>query len=107
MPYTSEKVKIENTKFDRRKKLTKDDEEQIRKLYSTGDHSQRDLAAQFKVSRRLITFVIDPAKREANYQVRVAKGGSKQYYDKEKHTKSVREHRRYKQKLLLEGKVKI
>jgi DNA-binding transcriptional regulator LsrR (DeoR family) len=107
VPYLSEKIKIEKTQYDKRVKLTDNDKDLIRTLYATGDHSQRSLAAQFSVSRRTITFAIDPAKREANYQVRVARGGSRQYYDKEKHTDAIRVHRRYKQQLVLDGKVDI
>ena len=106
MPYKSEQIKIVNTEHDKRRKLTREQESLIRELYKTGEHSQRSLAAQFNVSRRLITFVIDPAKREANYKVRVQRGGSKQYYVKEQHTKYIREHRRYKQALAVEGKIK-
>jgi transposase len=107
VPYLSEKAKIEKTEYDKRRKLSDEEKELICTLYAKGGHSQRSLAAQFKVSRRLITFVIDPAKRVANYQARVARGGSTQYYEKEAHTKAIRVHRSYKQQLVLDGKIAV
>ena len=32
MPYISEKIKIEKTQFDRRRKLTEEDKEEIRRI---------------------------------------------------------------------------
>ena len=62
--------------------------------------SQRELARMFHVSRRTITFIIDPKKLEENKKRRAERGGSKQYYNKEKHTLSIKEHRDYKKKVL-------
>lgn len=65
MPYKFEyeHLKIKD-KDDRRIKLFDEDREEIRKLYATGLFSQRDLANRYNVSRRTITFVLDPTKRE-------------------------------------------
>ena len=65
MPYKfeHEHLKIKD-KDDRRIKLFDEDREEIRKLYATGLFSQRDLANRYNVSRRTITFVLDPTKRE-------------------------------------------
>ncbi len=68
-------------------------------LHNTGA-SQRKLAAMFGVSRRLITFVIDPSKQLANLERRQERGGTKQYYDKSKHADSMRTHRIYKHQIL-------
>ena len=100
MPYKSEKIKIEGTSFDRRIKLTINDKEEIKRLSS--DHSQRYLAKMFNVSRRTIQFIIDPNKHIENLKRRAEKGGSKQYYDREKQTQSIREHRKYKNELFSE-----
>lgn len=101
MPYKSEKIKIEGSEFDRRVKLTQDDREAIIRLHNDGA-SQRSLARQFGVSRRLIQFIIDPSKLEANRE-RLKR---MQYRDKN-HTKAIREHRRYKHRLYLEGKIQF
>lgn len=62
--------------------------------------SQRALAGMFKVSRRLIGFIINPDKLRQNRERRDERGGSSIYYKKEKHTAAIREHRQYKYKLL-------
>jgi transposase len=61
--------------------------------------SQRQLASQFGVSRRLIQFILDPDKHKKNVQCRQERGGWKQYYDREKHAEAVRRHRDYKREL--------
>jgi transposase len=72
-------------------------------MYKTGEYSQRKLATEFNVSRRTIQFIIDPAKREQNYQKRVERGGSKQYYDKDKNNAYMKKHREHKKKLFDNG----
>ena len=107
MPYLSEKIKIQGTKHDRRRKLTPADKEEIQYRYlKIGGVSQRDLAREYNVSRRLIVFCIYPERQKKNYQDRVVNGGSKQYYCKIKHTEAMREHRKYKQDLKLKGEIK-
>ena len=106
MPYKCEKLKIPK-EYDKRIKLTDADKEEIQYRYlKVGGVSQRELAREYGVSRRLIVFCIYPERQKINYQQRVARGGSKQYYDKTKNTNSMRKHRAYKQKLNLEGKLK-
>ena len=84
---------------DKRIKLTQEQKELIKHLYETTDTSQRKLATQFGVSRRLIQFIIDPEKQKANLQAREARGGSKQYYNKETHAKTMKAHREHKRAL--------
>lgn len=100
MPYKfqTQHLKIPR-EHDKRIKLTQEDKELIRHLYETTDTSQRKLADQFGVSRRLITFILDTEKHKANLQTREARGGSKQYYNKETHTKTMKAHRSYKKAL--------
>jgi len=95
LPYKSEKIRLKPHQ-DRRRKLTDEDKEEIRNMKGL---SQRKLAKMFGVSRRTIQFILDPAKLIANIERRKERGGWKQYYDKEKNTASIREHRRYKHTL--------
>ena len=99
MPYKHKfyKIKKEN---DRRIKLTDMEREEIRILY--GIISQRKLARIYGVSRRLIQFIGDPEKHEKNLVARRKRGGSKFYYDKDKHREYTKDHRHHKQKLYLE-----
>ena len=104
MPYKSEKMRV-GKKYDKRRKLSETDKEGIRQNY--GLISQRKLAKLYGVSRRLIIFIGCPEKHEENLKRRKASGGSKQYYDKKKHSKAMKKHRGYKQKLYLTGKIKL
>ena len=107
MPRKSENIQIQGTEHDRRRKLSEEDKRVIKEIYQTGEYSQRQLAAMYGVSRRLIVFCIYPERLEKNYQNRVANGGSKIYYDKQKHTKSMRECRQHKEDLVKAGIVKL
>lgn len=92
MPYKYENVRLKPHQ-DRRRKLSNEDREMIK---NTKGISQRKLAKMFGVSRRTIQFILDPQKRIENIERRKERGGWRQYYDKDKHAQSVREHRRYK-----------
>jgi DNA-binding XRE family transcriptional regulator len=107
MPYLSEKIKIENTQFDRRIKLTSDDKELIKWLREEEGISYQKLANQFNVSKRTIIFICKPETLEACKKKRAERGGWKQYYNKEESTEVQKEHRNYKQKLFLENKIKL
>lgn len=50
----------------------------------------------FNVSRRLIVFIVFPERLERNYQCRLDNGGSKIYYNREKHNEAIKKYRRYK-----------
>ena len=103
MASIADKHIINNIKYDRRVKLTPEDKLEIQKVYKEGLFSQRELAKMYKVSRRSIQFAIDPKKLEENKKRRAERGGSKIYYNREANTKSMSEHREYKNKLLKSG----
>lgn len=108
MPYKSEKIKISGTKHDRRQKLTPEQKDEIRHLYYTTDTSQRKLAKQFGVSRRLITFVLEPERYERSRKCLKEKKSHGFYrQSKEQRTTLMREHRRYKQQLFLQGVISM
>jgi len=100
MPYSFEThhVKLPRCK-DRRVKLTDEQRIEIREAYSRGV-SQRAIARAVGVSRRLVSFIVDPEKLRANQDRRAERGGWQQYYEKDLHADSMREHRRYKQSTL-------
>ena len=102
MPYAwqTHKTPLPRNK-DRRVKLTDLQRALIRQ--NPEGKSVHALAIEFGVSRRTIQFVQDPEKRAANYRLRVERGGSQQYYEREKNTAYMRGHRRYKQKTLKEA----
>lgn len=99
MPYKHEtdKTPMPRSK-DRRVKLTDQQRDEI--AANEECLSQRQLAEKYKVSRRTIQFILKPESLIQNRQRHQERGGWKQYYDKNHHTESIREHRRYKQKVL-------
>ena len=107
MPYKSEKIKIANTKFDRRIKLTDEDKKLIIWLREEEEISYQKLANRFNVSKRSIIFICKPETLEACKKKRAERGGWKQYYDKDKNTESIKDTRNYKQKLYVENKITL
>lgn len=106
MPYKSEKIKLSREQ-DRRIKLSPTQREEIKEKYSTGLYSQRALAREYNVSRRLITFVLDDKKyQKAKEQFKERRADGRYKPDKEKWAETMREHRHYKQKLHLDGELK-
>ena len=59
MPYKAEKIKL-NELQDRRRKLTTEQKETIKKLYETGIPSLRTLVADFNVSKKTIQLIVNP-----------------------------------------------
>jgi len=93
-------------KHDKRVKLTKSQKEEIYNIYNLyGAYSHRELADMYGVSKRLITFIVNPETKERNLQAREDRGGSKQYYDKDKHRVAMKTHRDHKQRLHLKGEL--
>lgn len=104
MPFSSEIIKIEGTKFDRRVKVTPEMKVEIKRLRSKG-FTQSEVASQFNISRRTIQFIENPQALVENKKRREERGGWRQYYDKKYNTVKVRNTRRYKHKLYIEGKI--
>jgi hypothetical protein len=106
MPYKSEKIKIANTKYDRRIKLTDEQREAIREEYAKGEKGARVLAKEYGVSRSLIRFVVMPEKYERSKEMfRERRKDGRYDISSEEWRDLIKERRRYKQKLYLEGKI--
>lgn len=106
MPYKSEKIKIANTEYDRRIKLTDEQRREIKEKYATGTVGHRPLAKEYGVSRSLIRFVLDQeAYEKSKTDFRERRKDGRYNKSKEETNKIMREKRRYKQKLYLEGKI--
>lgn len=103
MPYKSEKIKLSPTQ-DRRRKLTDEQKEEIKKLYATGLVGQRPLAKQFGVSRSLIQIIVNPEIAEKKKQ-RIKEHWRDYRPSKEEWAETIREHRHYKQELYLKGEL--
>ena len=106
MPYKSSGIIISGTQYDRRQKLTPFQKAETFHRYMTEAVSQRQLAREYGVSRRLITFIVNPESEERNKELlRENKAKGLYKYDRKKHTENIRNHRRYKQRLFQEGKI--
>lgn len=103
MPYKSERIKLTPNQ-DRRRKLTDEQKEEIKKLYATGLVGQRPLAKQFGVSRSLIQVIVNPEIAEKKKQ-RIKEHWRDYRPSKEEWAETIRKHRHYKQELYLKGEL--
>ena len=104
MPFIHGKLKIKR-EDDRRIKLNEAERTKIAELYKGGGYSIRELARMFGVSARLVGFCVHPDKLERSKELYKERRKDGRYYDKDKWRVQNREHRRYKQRLFLEGKL--
>lgn len=103
MPYKSEKIKLPPEK-DRRRKLTDDQREQIKRIYTTGVCGMRPLAKQFGVSKKTIQLIVKPEAKQRQHDY-VAKHWRDYRPSKEEWAETMREHRHYKQDLYIKGEL--
>lgn len=104
MPYKSEKLKLSETQ-DRRRKLTDDQKEEIKRIYKSGVCGTRPLAKKFSVSRKTIQLIVNPAIKQRQHDY-VANHWRDYRPSKEEWAETQREHRHYKQELYLKGELK-
>ena len=104
MPYKSEKLKLSETQ-DRRRKLTDDQKEEIKRIYESGVCGTRPLAKQFGVSRKTIQLIVNPEMKQRQHDY-VANNWRKYRPTKEEWAETMKEHRHYKQELYLKGELK-
>ena len=104
MPYKSEKIKLKGLQ-DRRKRLTDEQREEIRELYGTGCYSLNGLAKRFEVSKKTILLIVNDESAEKAKQYRKEHWREWQRTGEE-WNEIVRNHRRYKNELYKEGKLK-
>lgn len=102
MPFKFEyrKIRLPEGK-DRRLKIPKEKHQEIKDLYATGTISYRKIGEMYDVSKSLIIQIVNPdiAEKKRNQFRERRKDG--RYYDKEKSTIQIREHRKYKQSVLI------
>ena len=104
MPYKSEKIKLKGLQ-DRRKRLTDEQRNKVKELYSTGLYSLNDLAKRFCVSKKTILLIVNSNSAEKAKQYR------KEHWKEwqrtgEEHNKAIANTRKYKHELYKEGKLK-
>ena len=104
MPYKSEKIKLKETQ-DRRRKLTEQQREEIKNLYSTGFYSLNGLAKKYEVSKKTILLIVNEESAEKAKQYRKENWKEWQRVGKE-HNEAIKKTRKYKQELYLKGELK-
>ena len=88
--------------YDRRRKLSPTQKEQIIKLYCTGDYTMRYLADSFGVSQKTICLIVNPEAKEKQYNYHK----EHPYTYSNEHRNALRKsYREYKRKLYEEGKL--
>ena len=103
MPYKSEKIKLQGMQ-DRRKKLTDEQRDEIRELYSTGLYSLNGLAKQYNVSKKTILLIVNEESAERAKEYRKEHWKEWQRKGKE-HAEAIKKTRQYKQELYLNGEL--
>ena len=98
MPNKLDNVALNSPFFDRRVKLLPCQKENVKNLHDRGA-SIRAIARMYNVDKRTVQFTIYPERKEQNYKLRVERGGSTQYYNKEKHTKAIASVRNRKKEI--------
>ena len=103
MPYVSEKMKLSETQ-DRRRRLTTEQQEEIRELYATGLYSWKQLAGIYGCSKSRIGQIVNP-ERDAKCKARIKEHWRDYKKTGEEWNATMREHRQYKHKLYLKGEL--
>lgn len=92
--------------LDRRYKLNDLQRIEIKQKYKTGNYSQRRLAKEYNVSRRLISFILDENKRKkSDEQLKIRRSDGRYKADKEKRANAVKNYRQYRRQLYINGKL--
>lgn len=106
MPYKFESSKMKMKREDKKSvKLTLEDREEIKRLYATGQYSQRELARKFNVSRTLICLYSNDEKLKRHKELFKKRQQDGRYYNKEREREYSRTYRRNKKKLYEENKL--
>ena len=103
MPFKSEKIKLPQ-EYDRRRKLTDEQKDEIKHKYSTGLYSLNNLATEYKVSKKTILLIVNPKSKRKNDE-RIKDHWKDYQPTTEERNKIMNEHRQYKQKLHKDGKI--
>lgn len=107
MPRKTDQLAINNPTHDKRVKLTEENKTAIKSEYETGLFSINGLARKWKVSKRLIQFTLFPERAEHAKKLYAQRRKDGRYYDKDKHTESVRLHRIHKKELFENGLLEV
>jgi hypothetical protein len=100
MPSKTDLLALKDPFLKKSCKLLPCQKEMVKHWYDKGT-SITQIARDFKVSKRLIQFILFPERQKLNLEYRQQRGGSMIYYKKEKQTKAIKKHRHYKKEILI------
>lgn len=103
MPYKSEKLKLP-PEYDRRRKLSDEQKDEMRHKYSTGLYSLNGLAKEYNVSKKSVLLIVNPESKRKNDQ-RIKEHWKDYAPTKTERNAIAREHRKYKNELHKNGKI--
>lgn len=103
MPYKCEKIKLPRS-LDRRVRVTPEIAENMLAMYQAGS-SLHAIAAEFGVDRKTVKRYVIPGYAEEQTEKARRRKYWLEYYDKDYHRASIKQHRRYKRELELVGKL--
>ena len=101
MPFKSEKIKIAKTKYDRRIKTTDEMKRDILVLYKEKIAIRAIARLYPEISRRTIQFIIHPELKEQQIRNWKEKWSWRDFYEKKRRARDMRNHRQYKQNLYI------
>ena len=104
MPYVSEKIRLSETQ-DRRRRLTTEQQEEIRELYATGSYSWKQLAEIYGCSKSRIGQIVNPD-RDEKCKARIREHWRDYQRKGDEWNRTIKEHRQYKQQLYLKGELR-
>lgn len=98
MPYKHEYTHTKlPRKLDRRVRLTEQDKVEIKKLISTTNLSNTQIAEQYGVHRKTIYLIRNPEQAKKEKEAYKIRRSDWRYYNKDKQREAIKETRRYKQ----------
>ena len=99
MPYKHETTHTKlPRKLDRRVKLTEQDKVEIKKLISTTNLSNQQIAEQYWVHRKTIYLIRNPEQEKKEKEAYKIRRLDWRYYNKDKHREAIKKTRHHKQK---------
>lgn len=104
MPYKAEKIRLPEH-LDRRRKLTTEQKDEIKHKYSTGLYSLNGLAKEYGVSKKTVLLIVNPESKRKNDE-RIKRHWKDYKPTTEESNAIAREHRAYKHRLYIDGKLK-
>lgn len=103
-----DKIRLKR-QYDRRIKISDEDRKKLAELREKDPNfwSYSALASEFAISKKLAIMICRPDIAEKNKEQYKGRRADGRYYNKDKNTKYMREHRAYKRELIKQNKITL